>query len=215
MKHLLILILILTTMQKTMCQEHRVLQKPNVNGFIDSLKKQGISKYGLWHIDCIGCNPVAYPWKRSRKAFCRDEYPIYLFWQKGQKAYIKKLGVCGASNNIETDAKSLFDYPDKYSDLMKKENLREFSNRMRTYNDSVIIRYGYSDSPYTHLLFVNDGDSMVQSIDPYSCLKETEDGTRNFNYEYNSKLRFVQWNEQLTVIINDLEKRKKFKQARK
>jgi hypothetical protein len=140
---------------------------------------------------------------------------IYVFWQKGNAAYIKKFNDCGESYPVKMKYQNIFECPDKYGELMKTEELKMFTTDDSFWTRGVraTAEVSFDHDCYSYIFLLNNEDTIsrtIGSIDRDSIFL----GMRNFSYRVNNDLKMVVWDKQLASIIADLEKRKKLKQQK-
>ena len=201
MRLVLIFILIHLAIGSAWSQEAENVTMSKVNKAINNLKSQGISNIGYKKDYCEGAVPISVKSKIDGHLTypCNYHCTLYLFWQQGAKEYIRKYDACGESQALSVDSKELFEYPDRYFNIMKREKIKPFSAWSSDHGDR------------SDILLFNKEDSLFKNLNLYDLRETDYDKTKNQSYSENKKLKFVQWEERLSAIIRKLEDEKKFK----
>src|ERR1700710_251348 len=116
MRFLLFFFLTLLT-TRAISQEADSITMWKVNTLIANLKAKGVSKIAYKKDYCVGYYPMTKINIKTGEVIsfpCSYYFTLHLFWQQGNKGFVKQFDACGESASIKVDPKKVFEIPDSF-----------------------------------------------------------------------------------------------------
>ena len=173
-----------------------------VSEFTTSLKKRNINTYLLSKRYCEGSIEM---FKLENGRMCSSKgtyYSVYLFWEEGDKAMIKKIDNCGLFYSLELNDNNVMAFVKQHTNEIKNNPVKPY--KMATAASGPIS----STEIHSCKREIAYQDEITNSFEQsYRLFDLTNDAKEaNLNYTSNNNLKVVELDQLMGTVIEQMEK---------
>jgi len=170
---------------------------------IDKLKQSNVDTFLIYSFYCDG--------ESIRLDTCSYNEQEYLFWVKENSYFIKKFDDCKTYKSILLNSINPFSFYIKFKDSINKEEIK-MPSLITSKNSNKEITSILSHDCFYKMSFNLKKENISKKVSQYNLtFKKFDDGNMNRYYHYNQNTKLKALVNQLTQLIEQLNKEDQFK----